>query len=92
MMENSNKLYVSKTLKSFNRKFCRNFTVDDVAAKCGTSRQTLVRLSGGSSFDLVKRVTLTIYVLYLNDFMNAGFSYEVAMLNIVQHLVCPYEY
>lgn len=91
MMENLNKLYVSKALKTLNRKYRRNFTVDDVAAKCDTSRQTLVRLSGASSFDLVKRVIFTIYGLYQYDLINAGNSYEVALHDIMQLLIFGFE-
>lgn len=87
MMENYNKLYVSKTLKYYNGKYRRNFTLDDVAEKCDTSRQTLVRLSGASSFDLVKRVILSIYGLYQHDFSNDGISYLNALHDITQLLV-----
>lgn len=91
MMENLNKLYVSKTLKIYNRIYCRNYTVDDVALQCGTSRQTLVRLSGGSSFDLVKRVVFVIYGLYKNDLITAGIKYETALHDIVLRLTYGFD-
>lgn len=87
MMENLNKLYVSKTLKYYNRKYSRNFTVDDVAEKCDTSRQTLVRLSGASSFDLVRRVIYVIYGFYQNDFMHDCVLFEEAFFSIMNCLV-----
>lgn len=87
MYENFNNLFVSKALKTLNRKYRRNFTLEDVAEKCDTSRQTLVRLSGASSFDLVKRVILSIYGLYQYDFSNDGISYEHALHDIMQLLV-----
>lgn len=87
MMENYNKLYVSKALKTFNRKYCRNFTLDYLAARLDTSRQTLVRLSGASSFDLVKRVILTIYAIYQNDLIYNGFSYDDSLQKIINLLI-----
>ena len=87
MMENFDKMYVSKTLKFYNRKYCRNFTVDDVAEKCDTYRQTLVRLSGASSFDLVKRVILSIYSLYQYDFINDCIPYDNSVFEITQQLI-----
>lgn len=91
MMENLNKLYVSKTLKFYNRKYCRNFTVDDVAENCNTSRQTLVRLSGASSFDLVKRVILMIYGFYYIDFRHESIDYERAVYDIMLRLTYGYD-
>lgn len=87
MNEKLNKLSVSKVLKIYNRKYFRNFTVNDVAYKCDTSRQTLVRLSGASSFDLVNRVIFTIYGFYQRDFNNAGIAYEAALYGIMYRLI-----
>lgn len=88
MMENLNKLYVSKTLKYYNRRYRRNYTLDDLAVLCVTSRQTLVRLSGASNFDLVKRVIFAIYGMYQHDILTDYARYEVACFDIMQRLVC----
>lgn len=86
-MENLNKLYVSKTLKYYNSKYCRNFTLDDLADVCLTSRQTLSRLSGASGFDLVKRVIYAIYGFYQNEFMDDCVMFEEAFCNIMNCMI-----
>lgn len=92
MMDNLNKLYVSKTLKYYNRKYRRNYTLDDLADSCFTSRQTLVRLSGASRFDLVKGVIYAIYGFYQSDFSADCVRFEVAFIGIMDCLVYGYDY
>lgn len=87
MMENLNKLYVSKTLKYYNRKYHRNYTLDDLADLCNTSRQTLVRLSGGSNFDLVKRVIYGIYDFFDVEFMDDCVMFDEAFMAIMNCLI-----
>lgn len=87
MMENLNKLYVSKTLKYYNRLYRRNYTLDDLADSCDTSRQTLVRLSGSSNFDLVRRVILCIYGFYQSEFISHSIRPEEAFYLIMERLI-----
>lgn len=87
MLDNFDRMYVSKTLKYYNQLYYRNYTLDDLADSVSTTRQTLVRLSGASSFDLVRRVVFSIYGFYQTDFHSDNLRYEVVCFDIMQRLI-----
>lgn len=58
------KLEVSKCLKEFNKRYCRNYTMQDLADRLGVSREALSRASSDSSFSFVYRVAHGIHELY----------------------------
>lgn len=58
------KLNVSGCLKDLNKRYHRNYTVQDVANVVGVSRETLSRLTTYSAFNLVYAVALCIYEFY----------------------------
>lgn len=58
------KLNVSGCLKDLNKRYHRNYTVQDVANVVGVSRETLSRLTTYSAFNLVYAVASCIYEFY----------------------------
>lgn len=75
------KLNVSRALKSLNKEFRRNYTVQDVADRVGVSRETLSRLSTKSSFSLIYSVASCIYELYPDYSEYWNFSEFVMLLS-----------
>lgn len=75
------KLNVSRALKSLNKDFHRNYTVQDVADRVGVSRETLSRLSTKSSFSLIYSVASCFYDLYPERFECWNFSEFVMLLS-----------
>lgn len=75
------KLNVSRALKSLNKDFRRNYTVQDVADRVGVSRETLSRLSTKSSFSLIYSVASCIYELYPDYSEYWNFSEFVMLLS-----------
>ena len=75
------KLNVSRALKSLNKEFRRNYTVQDVADRVGVSRETLSRLSTKSSFSLIYSVAFCIYELYPDYSEYWDFSKFVMLLS-----------
>ena len=55
------KFNVSKSLKDLNKRYHRNYTVQDIADFVGVSRETISRLSSFSGFNLVYAVASCLY-------------------------------
>ena len=58
------KLSVSACLKSLNKIYHKNYTVQDVANYVGVSRESLSRLTTHSAFNFVYAVASCIYEFY----------------------------
>lgn len=58
------KLEVSKCMKEFNKKYHRNYTMQDLAEELGVSRESLSRLSTDSAFSFVYSVAYGLHKLY----------------------------
>ena len=61
---NKAKLEVSKCLKEFNRRYRKNYTMQDLADGIGVSREALSRATTDSSFSFVYRIARGLYELY----------------------------
>lgn len=58
------KLTVSACLKDLNKRYHKNYTLQDVADYVGVSRETLSRLTTFSAFNLIYAVASCIYEFY----------------------------
>lgn len=58
------KFNISGCLKDLNKRYHRNYTLQDVASTVGVSRETLSRMSTSSSFSLVYSVAECLYQFY----------------------------
>lgn len=80
MMDLLNEKYsfsVARALKKLNKEYKKDYTVADVAEKCGLSKGILSRLTTDSKFSVLYTVTKEIYNLYLEYQNKTGKDYVI---------------
>lgn len=58
------KFSISKSMKDLNRRYRRNYTLNDVALSVGLSRETMSRMTTDSPFSQVYAVAMCLYEFY----------------------------
>lgn len=75
---NKAKLEVSKCIKELNRRYRRNYTMQDLAEKIGVSREALSRATTDSAFSFVYKIAYGLYELYPESGYN-GWDFNLYM-------------
>ena len=79
------KFNISKCLKDLNKKYHKNYTLQDLANDIKVSRETLSRVSSDSSFSLIYKIASQVYYYYTPDIGGWEFTRYVEFLAFDEH-------
>lgn len=82
LMKQSYKFDIAACLNQLNRKYHKNYTLEDLAEKIGVTAETLNQLSTDSKFNILYTTALEIFDLYPNITSDGDFSFREVLMQM----------